>query len=699
MRRIVSFIIIPVLVLCCLPFLLRAARASGISGQDAGVAVTASPAFCAEGDTVVLTAESIDTVGVWYVRWQESPDGTDGWTDTDLSGADGLCLTFTATAERLSRWYRAVLTDLKGTVFTSGAVRVELLTGPKLTCTVSPASVKEGETVTFTARAEGTAGNVKYRWERSLDEKEWTDTVLPGWQTNTLCFSATAARLNYAYRCAVTDDSGTHHTPAARAEMTSGPNVTCSVYPASAGDGETVTFTVRAEGTAGNVKYRWERSLDEKEWTGTVLPGWQTDTLCFPATAARLSYAYRCAVTDTAGTVYSPSARAFFTAGPALTVTCDPASAREGETVTISVSVDRDEDKFVFRWQKSADGSSWTGTTLPGCRTDTLRFAATALRLSYYYRCAVTYAGGTRYTEPVKVTYDKSPRYRALLVGQNSYNKDLDCTDGGETIYYSMGGWNEYTIRFRPLNGCIGDMEAFSGALSGLENGFAVTTLTDAAADGILRGISSAFSAATDNDISLFYYAGHGFGLNFEPDTGAMQALQGGLVGTDSEVVKLSELLQAFSRIRGRVILILDSCHSGAAVSDRSTGGPEAFDRAVIDAFKGYTVSFTADAGGRSGEFTVPKYMVMTACRYLETSSEGYNEGHLSGFFTYGLVKGLGCSYPGGARVGAMPADADGDGILTLYEAWSFASDYALSRNSRQHAMYYGSGDTKLFFR
>lgn len=76
-------------------------------------------------------------------------------------------------------------------------------------------TVTAGNTVAFSVTAVG-AGTISYQWQYSTDSGEtWSDTALSGNKTETLSFSATAARSGYQYRCKVTDGVDTVYSNAA----------------------------------------------------------------------------------------------------------------------------------------------------------------------------------------------------------------------------------------------------------------------------------------------------------------------------------------------------------------------------------------------------------------------------------------------------------------------------------------------------
>ena len=254
--------------------------------------------------------------------------------------------------------------------------------------------------------------------------------------------------------------------------------------------------------------------------------------------------------------------------------------------------------------------------------------------------------------------------YRALLIGENSYSSS-------------------------PLYGCVNDMSAMAGMLRGLKNKFSVRTLPNSSRSRILTAIDNTFSDATDDSVSLFYYSGHG-------------SSSGAICPVSGSDITFAELANELNAIPGQVIVILDSCFSGAAINKSGNGQDtdqmiQAYNQAAIDAFSGYRLP----ANEKSGELAKSKFVVITAASKTETSSDWCfdNSGLPQGEFTAALIQGMGCTYPSGAYTRHMPADADGDNCITLREIYEYARDTALYWDGAQHAQYYGNLSEVLFRR
>ena len=297
-----------------------------------------------------------------------------------------------------------------------------------------------------------------------------------------------------------------------------------------------------------------------------------------------------------------------------------------------------------------------------------------------------------------------------------------------------------------------------------------VTNASNLRASQITPAILSVFSAATENDVSLLYYSGHG-----EED--------GSLLGKDLKTLKPAALKDCLDQIPGRKIIIVDACYSGQLIREENageegqggeggadpeeggegqggnseesgseTGDPdqsgagesgeqgsddgeagesgqsgsgqsgteepgeesgsdgagtelETASSAVSSVSSGdgaakFVSAFQSafSGGGRllRGALNDSNYFVLTAARWDEDCEEGFiSSGGSSremGFFSYAFC--LGCGYNGVTQsaTGSLPADSNEDGVVSLREAYNYASSLALSYNDRQHAMLWPSG-------
>ena len=195
-----------------------------------------------------------------------------------------------------------------------------------------------------------------------------------------------------------------------------------------------------------------------------------------------------------------------------------------------------------------------------------------------------------------------------------------------------------------------------------VSDSYQVTMQLDQTASQILSGIASAASGADADDVFLFYYSGHG-------------AMNGSLccLGTSgTTAITTAQLYQALNAIPGRVIVILDSCYSGQCIASGSSVAV-GFNSSILRAFSSGSANNYVSSS--SGELATDKFLVITACSAVEQSysvSFTDNPDAPFGLMTRALLEGIGWDEVAGTRCSSY-ADTDGNGVLTLNEAYSYA--------------------------
>ena len=258
------------------------------------------------------------------------------------------------------------------------------------------------------------------------------------------------------------------------------------------------------------------------------------------------------------------------------------------------------------------------------------------------------------------------------------------------------------------MNGPDNDMSFMKEMLNDLSNDYDVIAQENATLDEIIDLIDIAFAGATDDDVSLFYYSGHGV-------TGSNEYYSGALQTVDYQYISTMDLAEMLSEIPGRVIVILDSCGSGAVISDGSEntvsiltldgdepddGNELSFDAArfnngVIDAFSSFDSVIDQSPAGdtpgissRAGELKQTKFYVITGSAYEENSLTTQIDGVWGGVLTRAIASGAGCTFPGAAYTGSMPADSDSDNALSFSELAAYCKSYA---EDKQHVLSYSA--------
>ena len=235
---------------------------------------------------------------------------------------------------------------------------------------------------------------------------------------------------------------------------------------------------------------------------------------------------------------------------------------------------------------------------------------------------------------------------RALVIGQSEYDSVVD------------------------LPGSANDAFIMKKLLS--LYGYSVTVRQSLTADEIRTAISNVFGGAQPQDISLVYYSGHGMFTQDEENLGA-------LCGRDGSLVTGQLLRSWLDAIPGRKVIIIDSCYSGSLIG-RSVGSVDKLAQDLL-------APFTRVA--RSGELAAEGYYVITAARSTQESYETQmSNGQPAGIFTYSLAKTCGYRFDTDSYC-ECTADTDGDGAVSLQEAYQSARVAASGMYAGQTAQVY----------
>lgn len=228
---------------------------------------------------------------------------------------------------------------------------------------------------------------------------------------------------------------------------------------------------------------------------------------------------------------------------------------------------------------------------------------------------------------------DTEKSYQALIIGQGYYTSTL-----------------------QSLPGSLQDSQGMKYMLSRLKPEFQVTRYTEQTRAGILSAIRRTFAYTTDNDVSIFYFSGHG-------------GLGGTIIGTDGANISPGQLRMELDQVRGTKVIIVDACYSGALIgkSEGSEGSVSDFTRAFIQAFS---------AAGKN--LASSEYMVITSARGYEVSYEAdissYDNTTVGrvGIFSHFLEEGCGWDSVKQAPIPVFGADVNGDRQLTFWEVYDY---------------------------
>ena len=206
----------------------------------------------------------------------------------------------------------------------------------------------------------------------------------------------------------------------------------------------------------------------------------------------------------------------------------------------------------------------------------------------------------------------------------------------------------------------------------------------DATKSNILQEIASTFSEADENDISYFYFGGHGG--RYEDIFYLCPADMTSLLCSR---ITVNELEETLSVIPGTKVVIIDSCYSGGFIG-KSEDSDEFSDKA-LKIFNEGTIKIFSSGQNRERDFlTADCYQVLTSCSYNQICEAFCSfEGNTIGVFTVALLEG--CGY------NCFPADSDNNGKITLEEAYLYVKDKVFYLGFIQDVQVYPINSTFVF--
>ena len=497
----------------------------------------------------------------------------------------------------------------------------------------------------------------QWYWRKNANDS-WKKSTVDGCTGSYLGIEATEARNGYQYRCKVSNSAGYVYSSAATLTVQTKPVI--DTQPKS----QTVTVDTKTSFSVSAYNadtYQWYyRSSSSGSWAKTTLSGCQTPTLTVKATEARHGYQYRCKISNSKGYVYSNTVT--LKVKPGFTVQPADAEASVGDTVKFTVTAAGSNLSYQWYYRKT-QSSSWAKSTLSGATTATLKVSATSARNGYEYRCKISNSYGSAYSEPAMLTIG-TVTYRALLVGEVSFYWDNATRNRGDV---------------QNIRDMLYEVKGPKGGK------YKVTCAYDLGSEALRESIQKAFAGADSNDVSLFFIATHGVvDVASGPYAGELC-----LVDKDGfeEFFLLSELADCLKAVPGKVIVLLGSCGSGAAIiqngtlrfaDDPSGRSDEVFTEAVIQAF---AAADEETAVSNTGELRSSKFYVLTAAAHQE-SSWGYEYGgDMDGYNLFPLYFSQGA-------MGDKPADANGNGTITLNEMYNYVYE-----NCYNAGPFYESGE------
>lgn len=274
-----------------------------------------------------------------------------------------------------------------------------------------------------------------------------------------------------------------------------------------------------------------------------------------------------------------------------------------------------------------------------------------------------------------------------ILVYGNSYQY-------GNKIYYNTGELMPSSTA-PALYKTVNDATQLGRALtqlaekSGLDYEIRyLTDISDVTETRLVEELQALADAASERDITIFYYSGHGFGMRKKADYGSDTSVLSYIVPRysahpDSSVLfPVFDLLSYIDAIKGIKVVMGDFCYSGSLVQSNYfsvTSGEYSFMQPVT-LFAEYRSEIREDSS----------LFCLSASRYFEKS---YERTALHGNFTNALLEALGWDEENQILTDAK---AEKDGVITLFEIFKYVT--AHDGESEQTPMVSGGSNDIILF-
>jgi len=326
--------------------------------------------------TVVATGSSLS------FQWQESTNSGSHFSNISngggYNGERSPTLVINPATYIMNNYiYRVQVSGSSGAAVSSNASLIVTTNAPTVGANPSPATVMEGDSVSFSSWSNGWL--TSHKWQVSSNGGITFDNIANGGiysgaGSPTLTISPASLGMNgYLYRLVFYGPGGSAVTSSAALTVNAAPStplITGKPSPASIYDDGHASFTVTAAGL--NLTYQWQVSTDGGIQFGNISNGSpyssaNTKSLIIsPASLSLNGYLYRAVVNGTGGTAISSSAG--LTVNPLLFIASQPLSVTvsEGGIANFSVSATGIGLGYLYyQWQVSND-NGYSYANIPG---------------------------------------------------------------------------------------------------------------------------------------------------------------------------------------------------------------------------------------------------------------------------------------------------------------------------------------------
>ncbi len=367
-----------------------------VDGSTVAPTVTTQPAsqtWCAGGLATFSSGASGGPAPT--VQWQDSPNGN---TWSNIPGATSSTLSFTTTTADNNKRYRAVWTNIAGTVNSNAAI-LTVNAVPILSSSLT-ANATSGSAFSYTATS-STSGT-SFAWSRAAVTGISNAAANGSGNISETLINTTTSPVNVTYAYTLTANGCTNSQNVIVAVNFASPTITTQPGTQTRCAGVTASFTSAASGSPAPT-VQWQVSTNGGTSWGNI-SGETASTYSFATATTDNNKQYRAVWTNIAGTANSNAAILTVNAVPVLS---------SGLTATATSGT-----AFAYTAASSTPGTSfaWSRATVPGISNTTasgngninetlLNTTTSPVNVTYVYTLT---ANGCSNTQNVVVTVNAS---------------------------------------------------------------------------------------------------------------------------------------------------------------------------------------------------------------------------------------------------------------------------------------------------
>ena len=328
-------------------------------------------------NSLMPISQNIGGSGKYLYQWQSSIDNL-SWIDI----VDAKNSSYTPDSLKASTYFRRITSSSVCPSSYSNIVTLTVNSKPTITSNITNTTVCEGSNATFSITANGT--DIQYKWYTRVNtQSQWELISTPSTPTYTVSV-ADASMNGSQFYCEVSGAC----TPSVQSEIATltvnqNPSITQQPESNVVCEGGATTFTVVAQGTAINYKWK-QKAISDSDWS--YITGAESATYSISETTASMNGTqYLCEVTGLCAPLtvsnvvtLTVNSKPIITSNIANTTVCEGSGA--------SFSVTANGTDLQYKWYSRVNAQSqWVLISTPSTPTYTISIADASMNGNQFY--------------------------------------------------------------------------------------------------------------------------------------------------------------------------------------------------------------------------------------------------------------------------------------------------------------------------